>query len=75
MIQIDIKKRITASDALKHSWFEHCIKHDKVGTVLNEEVVKKLREFKGSSKFKKAALNILVKMLNPKEIEDLREEF
>ncbi len=34
-----------------------------------------MKQFKGSSKFKKAALNILVKMLNPKEIEHLRGEF
>jgi Ca2+-binding EF-hand superfamily protein len=32
-------------------------------------------EFKGSSKLKKAAMNILVKMINPKELEDLRIEF
>jgi hypothetical protein len=28
----------------------------------------KLKEFKGTSKLKKAALNVLVKMLNPKDI-------
>ena len=37
--------------------------------------MKKLREFKGSSTLKKAALNVLVKMLNPKEIEGLRVQF
>lgn len=35
----------------------------------------KLKEFKGTSKLKKAALNVLVKMLNPKDIQNLREVF
>lgn len=38
-------------------------------------MVNRLREFKGQSKLKKAAMNILVKMINPKELEDLRKEF
>jgi len=37
--------------------------------------MKKLKEFKVSSTLKKAALNVLVKMLNPKEIDSLRIEF
>jgi hypothetical protein len=40
--------------------------------ILDSEVIKKLKEFKGSSTLKKAALNILVKMLNPRELENLR---
>jgi calcium-dependent protein kinase len=34
-----------------------------------------LREYKGISKLKKEAMNILVKMMNEKEIEHLREQF
>lgn len=41
--------------------------------VLDNEVIQRLKAFKGSSKLKKAALNVLVKMLNPKDIEKLRE--
>jgi hypothetical protein len=37
--------------------------------------MKRLRDFKGSSTLKKAALNVLVKMLNPKDVENLRAEF
>jgi hypothetical protein len=40
---------------------------------LDNEVLERLKKFKGSSKLKKAALNVLVKMLNPKDIEKLRE--
>jgi hypothetical protein len=42
---------------------------------LNKEVITRLRKFKGQSKLKKAAMNILVKMTNPKDLEDLRGEF
>jgi Ca2+-binding EF-hand superfamily protein len=38
-------------------------------------VIKNLQNFRGSSKLKKAALNVLVKMLQPKDIEDLKTEF
>lgn len=42
---------------------------------LNEEVIIRLREFKGQSKLKKAAMNMLVKMINPRDLEELRKEF
>lgn len=38
-------------------------------------MIERLREFKGQSKLKKAAMNILVKMLNPHDMEDLKREF
>jgi len=38
---------------------------------LNTDVVERLREFRGQSKLKKAAMNMLVKMINPKDIEIL----
>jgi hypothetical protein len=61
---------------MKHPWFEKCLKKQEGQTnILDIEVMKKLKEFKGSSTLKKAALNVLVKMLNPKEIESLRLEF
>ena len=35
----------------------------------------RLKEFRGSSKLKRAALNVFVRMLSSKEIENLRIEF
>ena len=43
--------------------------------LIDEGVLTRLRQFKGSSTLKKAALNILVKMLSPNEVEDLRQLF
>ena len=58
MIVVDVSKRITARQALEHKW----IKFDmtKAGA-LGEDVVKKLKEFKGDSLLKQAAMNVLVK--------------
>ena len=38
-------------------------------------MVQNLQNFKGTSALRKAALSILVKMLNPEEFKRLREEF
>ena len=41
--------------------------------VIDKDIMQRLKAFKGTSKLKKAALNVLVKMLNPKDIQGLRE--
>lgn len=43
--------------------------------VINREVLNRLASFKGVSKLKKAAMNMLVKMADQAQIEMLREEF
>lgn len=74
MIIVDKKKRISAEKALKHEWFNKMIHNNETdaGCILDKDVLNRLKAFKGSSKLKRAALNVLVKMLNPKEIENLR---
>lgn len=76
MIIVDRTKRITGEEALAHPWFDKCLKQ-KAGTtdLIEEGVLMRLRQFKGSSTLKKAALNVLVKMLQPNEVEDLRQLF
>jgi hypothetical protein len=39
---------------------------------LDDDILSSLRNFKGESKLKRAAMNVLVKMLDNKEIESLR---
>ena len=75
MIVVNPKKRLTGEQCLAHPWFEKCIKH-KEGTtdLINEGVLQRLRQFKGSSTLKKAVLNVFVKMLTPGDIESLRED-
>jgi calcium-dependent protein kinase len=63
--------------ALKHPWFvkiktiEKGSKEDK----LDPNIITLLREYRGVSALKKAAMNILVKMADDKDIEHLRNMF
>lgn len=75
MIVVDKSKRISGEQALKHPWFEKCLKKKEQAMPLDESVLRKLREFKGSSMLKRAALNLLVKMLSSSDVERLREQF
>jgi hypothetical protein len=78
MLTPDRKKRITAEKILVHPWLKKLsLNGSDDGTsgsaALDPEVIKSLQRFKGQSKLKKAALNVLVKMLGPKDIQTLRE--
>lgn len=74
----DAKKRLTAKAALKHPWFEKFVEATQSSqeqVSMSPEVIQHLREFRGQSKLKKASLNILVKMINPNDLIELRQEF
>ena len=78
MLSKSPKHRISAVEALGHKWFKR-FKIDgssKQGFHrLDSSVVISLQNFRGQSKLKKAALNVLVNMLKPTEIEHLRKIF
>jgi len=42
---------------------------------LDVDVINRLKNFKGESLFKRAAMNMLVKMATSKEVEELRQQF
>ena len=42
---------------------------------INDDVLARLKSFKGVSTFKKAAMNLLVKTANEDEVRDLRAQF
>jgi len=68
--------RITVHEALQHPWFKTEVIHEnKEDDKLDEAVINSLRDFKGISKLKKAALNVLVRSLEPNQIEHLRQQF
>ena len=67
----DVKKRITAEDALNHPWLaggapDHAI---------DSEVLVRMRNFANLQKFKKLGLMLLVRHLKKEEIEGLRQLF
>ena len=70
------KKRITGKDALTHPWFKKIVNRDrKIGTFISDDTLSRLRKFRGVSKFKRAAMNIMVKMASESEVQDLRQQF
>lgn len=73
MICVDQKKRIPCEQILSHPWFKKVLGNDQANIELDPEVLENLKRFKGQSLLKKAALNVLVKMLGPKDIQKLRE--
>ena len=70
LLEKNISKRLTAEQALDHPWFKGCkdFKDDSDKDPLDEAMLENLQQFKNSSKLRKAALQILVKMLPTSEI-------
>ena len=73
------KKRLTGKEALNHPWFKKVLQKGttdkKLEVPISDEVITRLRDFKGVSKFKRAAMNILVKMASEDEVKELRAQF
>lgn len=70
------KKRLTATEALKHSFFKPLVdlsedKHVK----LDKDVIKKLLEYRGQPKLKTAVANLLVRNLEQDQFKELRKQF
>jgi len=77
MLEVNTKKRFNAEQCLKHSWFKVAknMKEDEELDPLDPDILENLTNFKGSSRFKKAAMNLFVKTSNAKEFDQLRKEF
>lgn len=69
----DPRKRLSAAEALKHPWFDS-VRH-KEDHEFSNEVLARFRSFHGVSKFKKAALHLLVQTLPLEEMKNLKEVF
>lgn len=76
LLVVDPKKRLSAGQALEHEWFREiekaCSSHNHKAKDINRDVVNRLSEFKGVSLLKKAAMNMLVKMVDRDKIRDLK---
>ena len=77
MLNSNPDHRISGAEALKDPWFAKFKKQeiDNQDDQLGKDVLNRLRKYKGVSQLKKACMNMLVKMLDTKEIENLREMF
>lgn len=79
LLIINQKKRLTGQQALDHAWFKKFSNPNTKGGAqdikISEDVLDRLRSFKGVSTFKKAAMNLLVKTADEKEVGELRAAF
>ena len=77
MLVYDPSERITAAVALDHKWFKDTLQLNSASEEpkIDQNVIMSLKHYKGLSKLKKAALNILVKTLDLKEVDHLKQEF
>lgn len=76
MLEINTKKRYSASKCLDHKWFSVAedLKGDEADP-LDINLLNNLKEYKSESMLKKAALSVLVKTLNAKQIGKLKKAF
>lgn len=78
MIELSPIKRPTALEVLKHKWFEDFHPDKLVPEHVDEldpDIFNRLRNYKGVSYFKRAAMNILVKMSTEEELTSMTEQF
>lgn len=62
LLVVDPAQRLSAGQALKHTWFKQMESNKGQKQALDGQVLERLQQFKGVSKLKKAAMNMLVKM-------------
>ena len=73
LLTVKAKDRLSAQQALHHPWFS--ANHKGSQLTVDHSVIQRLSTFKGQSKLKKAAMNMLVKMTDASKIEGLRDQF
>lgn len=64
MLNKDPSKRITPTEALNHPWFKSAKDHIVVDKQEYKMALRRLRAFNGSSKLKRAALNVIAKQIS-----------
>lgn len=72
MLNADHKRRITATEALKHPWFTS---NKILNNTFNTKVIEALSNYSQFSKLKKDILNVLVKNMNDEELKEFQDTF
>ena len=77
MLDGDPKTRYSATDCLNHNWFKmnQVSVKDPNKESLNPNILKNILKYKSVSVLRRKAMNVLVKMLNSREITEIRKQF
>ena len=80
ILNVDIKSRPSAFDVLKDSWFSYMKTRKKkkiprMPSIIDPGIIRSLRGYKTSTRFQKAAMNVLVKGMSEAELKKLRKIF
>lgn len=75
LLEKDPKKRITAEKALEHPWIVSGRRNSFIDPEHTNQIMRNLQNYSAKSKFKKEVLDVLVTILNDKEVKQLREAF
>ena len=83
LLVLNQKKRLSGQEALQHPWFKifgsksttEESKRAAADVKISNDVLQRLRSFKGVTTFKKAAMNLLVKTASEQEVQELRAAF
>lgn len=60
---------------MEHDWIKNFNESTCGKNPISNDVYNHLKDYRGKSLLKKAAVNLLVKHLDPKQIEDLKQDF
>ena len=75
LLTVNAAKRPSGVKALHHPWFKKFETRNNTEANLNENVLMRLKSYKGVSHLRRAAMNILVKMSTEEEVKELRATF
>lgn len=75
MLEVDDKLRLSAQEALQHPWFKIVNSQKNTTQVVSCDVFSQMSKFQPSSTLRKAAICLLIKMTEDKEIQNLRDQF
>ncbi|KAK4481382.1 hypothetical protein RD792_012270 [Penstemon davidsonii] len=73
MLTIDPKRRITAAEALEHSWLK--IDGEASDKPIDSAVLIRMKQFRAMNKFKKLALMVIAENLSEEDIKGLKQMF
>lgn len=75
MLVVSEDDRQSAAELLKHPFFVSHDNNHAMNVPIDNEIFSNLKRYRGQSHLRKAAMNMLIKMIQPTELSELRAEF